>query len=76
MDKDYFETNLPSIVQEDLDKLHKYEKLDYNDIYVRSNIEDACESLNASLNIAEGEGWMSADQAWYLRGKYLNMERI
>ena len=74
LDKSYLECGLPPYVQESLEAMKKSWAI------VDNGGEDLrwdcywCE-LNADLNSAEVEGLITSEQAWYLREKYLRMER-
>ena len=74
LDESYLECGLPQYVQDSLDAMKKSWKI------IDSGGEDLrwdcywCE-LNADLNSAEVEGLISTEQAWYLREKYLRMEK-
>lgn len=73
-DKKYFECGLPKYLQISLDNMKNSWKI------VDSGEDDLhwdlywCE-LNADINSAEVDKTISAEQAWYLREKYLRMER-
>ena len=73
-DKGYLECGLPVYLQESLKNMKNSwaiedsGKKDFHwDLYW-------CE-LNADINSAEVDGAISSEQAWYLREKYLRMER-
>ena len=73
-DESYLEKGLPSYLQKSIAAMQtSWEILDRGgkdlhwDIYW-------CE-LNADINSAETEQEISSDQAWYLRRKYLRMEK-
>ena len=73
-DSNYLEKGLPPFLQESVDRMKtSWDKLDnclediHWDIYW-------CE-LNADINSAEVEQEITPEQAWYLREKYLRMER-
>lgn len=73
-DKAYLECGLPPYLQKSLDDMIKsWEIIDsgkkdgFWDLYW-------CE-LNASINSAEVDQEISSEQAWYLREKYLRMNR-
>ncbi|MFR1773448.1 MAG: hypothetical protein ACLSW7_13950 [Acutalibacteraceae bacterium] len=51
-----------------------WKKLDNGEKYLRWDC-DYC-NLQSDINIAETNGQISTEQAWYLREKYLRMERI
>ena len=64
--KEYYEINLPGYLQHDLDAM-KEGKYPYDCLW--------CE-LYGSINSAFVDGVISEDHAWYLREKYLDMERV
>lgn len=74
MDETHFECGLPKYLEESLERMKKSWKI------VDSGEKDYhwdicwCE-LNADINSAEVENLISSEQAWYLRRKYLRMER-
>lgn len=74
MIKKYFECGLPKYLQISLENMKKSWSV------VDSGKKDLhwdlywCE-LNADINSAEIDKTISVDQAWYLREKYLRMER-
>lgn len=73
-DKNYLECGLPEYVQESLEAMKKsWEILDNGGKDIRWDCY-WCE-LNADINSAEVEGLITSEQAWYLREKYLRMER-
>lgn len=64
-----YEVNLPTYLQEDLDILKKSDPrtcISY-DVYL--------DMLYSSINSAEVDDEITVEQAWYLREKYLGMER-
>ena len=63
--KEYYEINLPVYLQHDLNAM-KERKYPYDCLW--------CE-LYDSINCAYLDGDISEDHAWYLREKFLNMER-
>ena len=73
-DETHFECGLPKNLAESLERMKKSWKI------VDSGEKDYhwdicwCE-LNADINSAEVENLISSEQAWYLRRKYLRMER-
>lgn len=73
-DKSYFERGLPPYLQTSLDNMKKSWKI------IDSGKDDLhwdiywCD-LNADINSAEVDQIISSEQAWYLREKYLRMER-
>ena len=74
VDKAYLECGLPQYLQESLDAMKKsWEILDAGGEDIRWDCY-WCE-LNADINSAEVESLITSDQAWYLREKYLRIER-
>ena len=73
-DEAHFECGLPQYLSESLENMKKSWKI------VDSGKKDIhwdiywCD-LNADINSAEVENLISIEQAWYLRRKYLRMER-
>lgn len=72
--KNYLECGLPKYLQKSLENMKKSWEIEDSgerdmhwDIYW-------CD-LNADINCAETDGVISSEQAWYLREKYLRMER-
>lgn len=73
-DKSYLECGLPEFLQESLGAMKEaWEKLDKGEEYLRWDC-DYC-NLQSDINNAEVNQMISADQAWYLREKYLRLER-
>lgn len=74
VDEKHFECGLPKYLKESLDRMIQSWNI------VESGKKDIhwdmcwCE-LNADINSAEVENLISSEQAWYLRRKYLRMER-
>lgn len=73
LDKQYLEADLPSFLIKSIKQMEKaWEK--------HSNGEssdwdcDFCE-LQSNINVAEAERIITVEQAWYLREKYLKIER-
>lgn len=64
--KEYYEVNLPPYLQHDLDAM-KEGKYPYDCLW--------CE-LYGSIDAAYTDGDISEDHAWYLRERYLEMERL
>ena len=64
--KEYYEINLPGYLQHDLDAM-KEEKWPYDCLWGE---------LYGSINCAFIDGDITEDHAWYLREKYLDMERV
>ena len=73
-DKAYLECGLPEYLQESLvQMIETWRKLDAGEEYLRFDV-DYC-LLQSNINVAEVSGTISTEQAWYLREKYLRMER-
>ena len=73
-DKSYFECGLPVFLQESLEAMKKaWSILDKGEKYLRWDC-DYC-NLQSDINIAEVGSLISTEQAWYLREKYLRIER-
>ena len=73
--KEYLEKGLPSYLANSLEAMKRSWEIEdkggrdlHWDLYW-------CE-LNADINVAENEQRISKEQAWYLREKYLRMERV
>ena len=64
--KEYYEINLPGYLQHDLDAM-KEGKWPYDCMWGE---------LYGSINCAFIDGDITEDHAWYLREKYLDMERV
>ena len=64
--KEYYEINLPGYLQHDLDAM-KEGKWPYDCLWGE---------LYSSINCAFIDGDITEDHAWYLREKYLDMERV
>ena len=64
--KEYYEINLPGYLQHDLDAI-KEGKWPYDCLWGE---------LYGSINCAFIDGDITEDHAWYLREKYLDMERV
>ena len=74
LDKSYLECGLPPYVQESLEAMKKsWDIIDNGGKDLRWDCYWC--GLNADLNSAEVEGLITSEQAWYLREKYLRMER-
>ena len=73
-DKSYLECGLPAFLQESLEAMKKaWSILDKGEKYLRWDC-DYC-NLQTDINIAEVGSLISTEQAWYLREKYLRIER-
>lgn len=75
MDDSYLECGLPAFLQESVQAMAEaWRKLDAGQEYLRWDC-DFC-SLQSDINSAEVNQLISTEQAWYLREKYLRMERM
>ncbi len=73
-DETHYEKDLPAYLQRAIDQMQQsWERLDSGRKDLQWDL-NWCE-LNAEINSAETNQEISADQAWYLREKYLRMER-
>ncbi len=73
-DRAYLECGLPDILQKSIEKMQRaWGKLDRGEPYLRWDC-DYCD-LQTDINNAEVNGIISPEQAWYLREKYLRLER-
>lgn len=69
-----WEQNLPEFLQESIQAMvSAWDKLDRGEEYYLWDC-DYC-SLQSDINSAEVNRIISSEQAWYLREKYLRMER-
>ena len=74
-DKSYLECGLPSFLNESIHAIVvAQKKIDNGEDYFRWDC-DYC-NLQSDINSAEVNQIISAEQAWYLREKYLGLERI
>lgn len=74
-DMEYLECGLPAFLEESLDAMKlAWEKLDRGEKYLRWDC-DYC-NLQSDINSAEVNSIISEEQAWYLREKYLRIERV
>lgn len=74
-DKSYLECGLPDFLVEFIEAMkNAWEKLDHGEEYLHWDC-DYC-SLQSDINSAEVNQIISEEQAWYLREKYLGLERI
>ena len=72
--KEYYERNLPPFLQESIDNVIKGRKrIEANEGYNCFDLD--LDELNPSINVAEVSDIISSNCAWYLRKKYLGMER-
>ena len=70
IDKGYLECDLPPYLQESIRKFNESSrKQDYMALS-----DDYCE-LQSSINVAEVSEQISEEQAWYMREKYLDIQR-
>ncbi len=73
--KEYLECGLPEFLQESVCVMKRtWERLDRGEEYLRWDC-DYCE-LQSDINSAEVNQMISSEQAWYLREKYLRIERV
>lgn len=74
LDKSYLECGLPEGLQASIEQMKKSWSIkDSGMVDIHWDIY-WCE-LNADINSAEVDGLISSEQAWYLREKYLRMQR-
>ena len=74
-DESYFESNLPPFLKLSIDNMKEAQKkLENGEEYYLWDC-DFCD-LQSSINQAEACQLISPDQAWYLREKYLDLERV
>ncbi len=74
VDNGYLECGLPVFLQESIQAMEKaWQRLDAGQEYLRWDC-DYC-NLQSDINSAEVNQLISTKQAWYLREKYLRMER-
>ena len=74
-DRAYLECGLPDFLLDSIRAMEAaWEKLDSGEEYLRWDC-DFC-NLQTDINNAEVNGGISSEQAWYLREKYLRMERV
>ena len=73
-DRAYLECGLPSFLQSAIDAMQAcWERVDRGETDIRW---DCCYcELQSDINTCEVNGVISGEQAWYLREKYLRMER-
>jgi hypothetical protein len=73
-DKSYLERGLPPFLQESIHAMAAaWEKINNGEDYLHWDC-DYC-SLQSDINSAEVNLIISSEQAWYLREKYLGLER-
>lgn len=74
-DKRYLECGLPDFLQSSIHAMEDaWRKLDSGTEYLRWDC-DYC-NLQSDINSAEVNQLISSEQAWFLREKYLRMERV
>lgn len=74
LDDSYLECSLPSFLQESLDQMKKtWDRIDNGEKYMHWD-EDYC-TLQSDINCAEVDQQITQEQAWYLREKYLRMQK-
>ena len=72
-DRSYLECGLPEYLKKSVEQMEKaWEKKEKGGYY--SWDCDFCE-LQSDINVAETEQEITSEQAWYLREKYLRIER-
>lgn len=73
-DRSYLECGLPDFLRESIAQMQAaWDRLDRGEEYLRWDC-DYC-NLQTDINNAEVNQVISPEQAWYLREKYLRMER-
>lgn len=73
MDKQYLESALPFFLSKSIEQMEKAWKKHENGESSDWDC-DFCE-LQSNINVAEVEQLITTEQAWYLRKKYLKIER-
>lgn len=74
-DKGYLECGLPRFLMKSIEQMKgAWKKYDSNDEEYLHWDCDFCE-LQSDINVAKVEGLITSEQAWYLREKYLRIER-
>lgn len=74
-DNSYLECGLPQFLQDSIQAMMEaWHKLDSGEEYMRWDC-DYC-NLQSDINSAEINQLISPEQAWFLREKYLRMERV
>lgn len=75
VDNSYLECGLPDYLSESVRSMAEaWRKLDSGQEYLRWDC-DYC-NLQSDINSAEVNQAISTEQAWYLREKYLRLERV
>ena len=64
--KDYLEFSIPEFLKDSIDNFNKNVKTSLYDVYY-------C-TLQSDINVAEVGGYISSNQAWFLRKKYLGVD--
>lgn len=73
-DKSRLECGLPGFLQESLEQMKEaWRKRDAGENYLRWDC-DYC-NFQSDINVAEVNGLITSEQAWYLREEYLRIER-
>ena len=73
-DKSYLEIDLPAVLQASIDRMQKQWQLRDGGVRTDDWDLDYCE-LQSDINVYEVEQTITSEQAWYLREKYVRMER-
>ena len=74
IDKSYLELGLPDWLQRSIAVMQStWDRLAAGEEYWHWDLDFA--DLQSDINIAETENIISTEQAWYLREKYLHMEK-
>ena len=66
VNKDYLEFNIPDFLKDSINKFNINRKNSLYDVYY-------C-TLQSDINVAEIGGYISSNQAWFLRKKYLGID--
>ena len=66
VNKDYLEFNIPDFLKDSINKFNINRKNSLYDVYY-------C-TLQSDINVAEIGGYISSNQAWFLRKKYLGVD--
>ena len=75
VENSYLECGLPAFLQESIDTMKAaWEKVDSGEFYLHWDC-DFC-NLQSDINSAEVNQIISSEQAWYLRERYLRIERV
>ncbi|MBP1572741.1 MAG: hypothetical protein J6A55_02925 [Oscillospiraceae bacterium] len=74
LDKSYLEQGLPPLLKESIEQMIKTWEIIDNGGKKSDWDCDYCE-LQSNINCAEVDQYITSEQAWYLREKYLRMER-